>query len=326
MRPIDRNIELALALVATAPVLAFDIETTGLDNEARVCGYAVSDGTKAVYVPVRHLTGNISCPPERFERRLNLAFRERARRGRRTIGFNIGFDLFHAGRYGVWPGAPLEDAQINEVLIYEYHRAYDLASCLERRGLPGKDDVVLIHALGEEFGGSRTRSVQMKNFWRLPGDSRLVWDYATGDVLGTYRLWAVQQEEITRPDPQGHTLERVQRMECELIPYLARMRVKGIRVDQAHAERAVASLDTQIEQALQGFPQGFNPGRIDELHSWMSDRDAASPYLTKKLKPSYTSKTLEGSEPGRQVLLLRQLMKTKSTFLAPMLGQGSYLS
>src|SRR4051812_3992763 len=315
------NVELALALVATAPVLAFDIETTGLDNEARVCGYAVSDGTKAVYVPVRHLTGNIPCPPERFERRLNLAFHERARRGRLTVGFNIGFDLFHAGRYGVWPGAPLEDAQINEVLIYEYHRAYDLASCLERRGLPGKDDVVLIHALSEEFGGSRTRSSQMKNFWRLPGDSRLVWDYATGDVLGTYRLWAVQQEEITRPDPQGHTLERVQRMECELIPYLARMRVKGIRVDQAHAERAVASLDTQIEQALQGFPQGFNPGRIDELHSWMSDRDAASPYLTKKLKPSYTSKTLEGSEPGRQVLLLRQLMKTKSTFLAPMLGK-----
>jgi hypothetical protein len=45
------------------------------------------------------------------------------------------------------------------------------------------------------------------------------------------------------------------------------------------------------------------------------------PYLTKKLKPSYTSKTLEGSEPGRQVLLLRQLLKTKSTFLAPMLGK-----
>jgi hypothetical protein len=68
------NIELALALVATAPVLAFDIETTGLDNEARVCGYAVSDGAQAVYVPVRHLAGNVACAPERFERRLNLAF------------------------------------------------------------------------------------------------------------------------------------------------------------------------------------------------------------------------------------------------------------
>jgi len=314
------NVELALALVATAPVLAYDIETTGLDNDARVCGYAVSDGTKAVYIPVRHLTGNIDAA-DRFENRLNLAFHERARRGRRTVGFNVGFDLLHSGRYGVWPGAPLEDAQINEVLIYEYHRAYDLASCLERRGLPGKDDVALIHALSKEFGGARTRTAQMKNFWRLPGDGRLAQDYARGDVLGTYALWAVQQAEITAPDLQGHTLERVHRLECELIPYLARMRVKGIKVDQAYAERAVSALDSQIEQALQGFPQGFSPGRIDELHSWMSDRDAASPYLTKKLKPSYTSKTLEGSEPGRQVLLLRQLLKTKSTFLSPMLGR-----
>jgi hypothetical protein len=43
----------------------------------------------------------------------------------------------------------------------------------------------------------------MKNFWRLPGDGRLAWDYATGDVLGTYRLWAVQQEEITRAGSAG---------------------------------------------------------------------------------------------------------------------------
>ena len=314
------RIELALALVSTAPVLAFDIETTGLDSDARVCGYAVSDGDKAVYVPVRHASGNVEAP-ERFERRLDLAFAERGRRRRRTVGFNIAFDLFHSGRYGVWPRAPLEDAQISEVLIYEYHRAYDLASCLERRGLGGKDDEALIHTLGEQFGGSRTRSVQMKNFWRLPGDGRLAWDYATGDVRGTYRLWAVQQEEIAKPDPQGHTLERVHRLECELIPYLARMRVKGIRVDQAYAERAIATLDAQIEQALQGFPQGFNPGKIIELHEWMSEHDAASPHLTKKLKPSYTSKTLEASDPGRQVLNLRQLLKTKSTFLAPMLGK-----
>jgi hypothetical protein len=53
----------------------------------------------------------------------------------------------------------------------------------------------------------------------------------------------------------------------------------------------------------------------------MSEHDAASPYLTKKLKPSYTAKTLEASDPGRQVLNLRQLLKTKSTFLAPMLGK-----
>jgi DNA polymerase-1 len=319
MRLSDR-IELGLALTATAPVLAYDIETTGLDADCRVCGYAFADAEREVYVPVRHQTGNIERAPEQFERALAIAFTERQRRGLRTVGFNLGFDLFHSGRYGVWPGAPLEDVQINDVLIYEYHRAYALSDVLERRGLAGKDDKALIDRLGDQFGGARTRSVQMRNFWRLPGDSRTAWDYATSDVRGTYAAWLVQQEEITRPDDQGHTLERVHRLECELIPYLARMRVKGIRVDKSYAERAVAALDGQIEEALQAFPQGFNPARTSELHEWMKEHDAASPNLTKKLKPSYTARFLESSEPGRKVSHLRQLLKTKSTFLQPMLG------
>jgi DNA polymerase-1 len=316
---LTKRIELALALVATAPTLAFDIETSGLEHDARVVGYAVSDGRLAVYVPVRHDTGNVD-NPELFERRLNLSFRDRSRRALRTVGFNIGFDLFHSGRYGVFPGEPVEDAQINEVLVYEYHRAYDLESCLQRRGLPGKDDEALLEELARRFGGSKTRRVQMRNFWRLPGDGRLAWDYACSDVLGTHRLWAVQQEEITAPDAQGHTLEKVHRLECDLIPHLARMRIKGIRIDKAYTEQAVATLEERIDKALQHFPQGFNPARIDELHTWMTGKGAASQYLTGTGKPSYTSKTLEGSEAGRQVTELRQLLKTRSTFLSPMLG------
>jgi DNA polymerase-1 len=316
---LTERIELALALVATAPRLAFDIETTGLEHDARVVGYAVSDGRVAVYVPVRHQLGNINCP-ESFEKSLALAFRERSRQGYLTIGFNIGFDLFHAGRYGVWPGKPIEDAQINEVLIYEYHRAYDLQSCLERRGFPGKDDEALLEELARRFGGAKTRRVQMRNFWRLPGEGRLAWDYACSDVLGTYALWAVQQEEIAAPDAQGNTLQQVHRLECDLIPHLARIRTKGIRIDQSYAENAVATLEQRIDQALKNFPQGFNPSRIDELHAWMTGQGAASQYLTNTGKPSYTSKTLEGSAAGQKVTELRQLQKTRSTFLAPMLG------
>ena len=313
------RIELALALTATASTLGYDIETTGLDADCLICGYAFSDGTTSVYVPVRHLTGNIERAPEAFEKALAIAFTERTRRGLLTVGFNLGFDLFHSYRHGVWPGAPLEDALINEVLIYEYHRAYKLSDCLERRGLSGKEEEAVYNRLAEEFGGPRTRN-SMKNFWRLPGDSRLCWDYAVSDVVGALQLRAVQQEEIARPDDQGHTLERVHRLECELIPYLARMRVKGIKVDQAYAERAIALLDRQIDEALQAFPQGFNPARIVELHEWMTEHEAASPNRTKKLKPSYTAKLLESTEPGQKVLWLRQLLKTKSTFLAPMLG------
>ena len=206
-------------------------------------------------------------------------------------------------------------------MIYEYHRAYNLQSCLERRGLPGKNDQELYVELARRFGGAKTRRVQMRNFWRLPGDGRLAWDYACSDVTGTYALWAVQQDELAAPDPQGNTLAKVHRLECDLIPHLVRMRVKGIKIDQAYAEQAVATLDREIDQALQSFPQGFNPGKIDTLHAWMTEQGAASHYLTGTGRPSYTSKTLEGTPAGRQVTQLRQLLKTRSTFLSPMLGQ-----
>src|SRR3954452_9570892 len=124
MQPTDLC-EFAVALVATADVIAFDIETTGLDESADVVGYALADVDRTIYVPVRHASGNIDRPAQ-FEKALALAFKSRERLGRKTVGFNIGFDLFHAGRRGIHIGAPIEDAQINEVLLFEYHRAYDL--------------------------------------------------------------------------------------------------------------------------------------------------------------------------------------------------------
>src|SRR3954470_22529442 len=312
--------ELAVALVATAPVIAYDIETTGLELDAEVVGYAVADAHRALYIPVRHASHNVE-EPEKFELALKHAFNTRTRLGLKTVGFNVGFDLFHSGRYGICPGAPLEDAQINEVLIYEYHRAYDLGACCERRGLPGKDETELLRELQSRFGGSRTRRVQMRNFWRLPGTHPLVWSYASGDARATYDLWAAQQGELFEPDAFGYTLHEVHRVEHALIPHLARMRIKGIRVDTAYAEQACDQIDRDITQARVGFPQDFNAARTKLLHQWMTDQGAPSPYQTKLGKPSYTARILEGSDPGRQVLHLRQLEKTRSAFLAPMLGR-----
>ena len=247
MQLTDR-IELALALVATAPRLAYDIETDWARADCRVVGYAF------VGRPRRRLRAG-AAPVRQRRRRLSnssgpsLAFANARVRVLLTIGFNIGFDLFHSGRYGVWPGAPVEDAQINEVLIYEYHRAYDSPTAWNGAGSPGKDDEALIDRLGERFGGARTRSVQMQNFWRLPGDEPA--------RLGLRRertssapiaLWARAAGGDHRPDAQGNTLERVHRLECDLIPHLARMRVKGIRVDKSYAEQAIALLERQIDR------------------------------------------------------------------------------
>ena len=78
------------------------------------------------------------------------------------------------------------------------------------------------------------------------------------------------------------------------------MRVKGIRVDQDYAEQAIAQIDGRIDEALQDFPQGFNPARTGDVHAWMTEQGAASPYLTGTGKPSYTQKILEHSGRARR--------------------------
>ena len=69
------------------------------------------------------------------------------------------------------------------------------------------------------------------------------------------------------------------------------------------------------------FPQGFNPARIDELHAWMTTMMQPLPVSDEDWQAIlYERRFLESSEPGQKVTELRQLLKTKSTFLAPMLG------
>jgi hypothetical protein len=127
-----------------------------------------------------------------------------------------------------------------------------------------------LRELQHRFGGSRTRRVQMRNFWRLPGTHPLVWRYASGDARATYDLWLAQQAELFEPDAFGYTLHEVHRIEHALIPHLARMRIKGIRVDTAYASRRLRQIDREITQARVGFPQDFNPARTETLHRWMT--------------------------------------------------------
>src|SRR5215472_15434750 len=95
------NPTLALKLVKTAKVIAFDVETTGLTEGDRPCGYVVTGNGHSLYVPIRHGGGGNIPSAEKFEKQLAVAFAERARKKLLTVGHNLAFDLWMARKEGI---------------------------------------------------------------------------------------------------------------------------------------------------------------------------------------------------------------------------------
>lgn len=307
--------ELALKIVRTSPVMAFDTETSGLQPGSDfICGYVATDWDHSVYVPVRHEAGGNIAMHEDFEAELNDAFAERHRMGYRTVGHNLGFDL----RFTLWQGikilGPLEDTMINESLIDDRTIGYGLDDCSARHQVTVKKGGELYAAIAQRFGGIPDRK-QMANFWRMPGDDSQVVDYATGDGVSTLELWQSQQKLL-----DAEELRVPWQLECDLIPYLARLHHRGIRIDMDYASRIEDVIKGRIEEASKVFAAGFNarsPNGVEALFraNGYSD-DQFDRTITGKV--SFTEKWLERNEIGNAILGVRRLEKMRDSFIKPL--------
>jgi|GEM_PF-1787511 len=312
--------DLALRIVRTSPVIAYDTETDGLLVTSIIVGYVITDWEHSVYVPVRHEAGGNIPHVDEFEAALADAFAERTRLGLRTVGHHLGFDLRGSLRRGIVVGSPCEDTQINETLIDDTTIGLGLDDCARRHGVTEKKGDELYRAIAQRFGGMPDRK-SMANYWRMPGDDFLVVDYATGDGVTTLELWQSQQKLIDEDN-----IRVPWQLECDLLPYLARMHHRGIRVDADYAEKSAVELKASIETAKAKFPPGFNVRSTSELEGLfraqgytdnMFDRTPPS-----KTKPngqlSFKEKWLEKSAIGEDVLSVRRLEKAGSSFIAPL--------
>ena len=223
MSPI--NPELALEIVRRSPLIAFDTETTGLTVKDKVCGWVITDEHHSLYVPVRHEGGGNIPDAQEFEKALYNAFYSRYLSGIRTVGHNLGFDLRIAARHGVVIAGPVEDTMINESVINDLTVGYGLEECAARHQVAAKKGAEIYAAIAAKFGGLADRK-QMQHFYKMAGDDPVVVDYATGDGTSTLELRGKQQVLLDRDD-----LRRVWKLECDLIPYLARMHSRGLRID-----------------------------------------------------------------------------------------------
>lgn len=307
--------ELALQIVRTDPVIAFDTETTGLTPGVdKICGFVITNWQYSVYVPIRHEAGGNIPNPEDFIAALRDAFAERHRMGFRTVGHNLGFDL----RFCLWEDlpilGPLEDTMINEALINDRTIGYGLDECSARHQVTVKKGAELYAAIARRFGGIPDRK-QMQHFWRMPGDDPVVLDYATGDGVSTLELWRSQQ-----PILDAEELRVPWQLECDLLPYVARLHRRGIRIDTDYASRIDGIIATQLEEAKKLFPAGFNarsPKEVEELYR-LNGYGGDDFVRTATGKPSFTESWLERNEIGQAMLKIRRLEKLRDSFVKPL--------
>lgn len=315
--------ELAIQIVAedNNPI-AYDTETDGVEVTSKAVGYVITNQEYSIYVPVRHEPGGNIPNGEAFEAELASAFRERGRSGYRTVGHNLGFDLRISLRRGIELRYPLEDTMINELLIDDRTRGYGLEeSCVRRQVTPKKGEALYSH-IAARFGGLPDRK-QMANFWRMPGDDELVFDYAVGDGISTLELWRVQQRILDAED-----LRRAWELECQLLPYLARMHHRGMKVDMEYGASLLSEdglLETQIREAKSVFPAGFNPRSSSQVEALFRRQGYGDDDFdrTENGKPSFTEKWLSRNEIGEAIIKWRQLEKCRDSFILPIVERNN---
>jgi DNA polymerase-1 len=308
-----------LDMVTSAKALVVDTETTGVDPLTdRLVGWVFATEGESHYVPVAHTGGgNRFDDPAPWHRALQAAFKERTRLGYLTIGHRLPFDLWFAAKAGVIIDGPFEDTQLNEILIQDNLRAYDLDASAERRGVPMKAGAALYAKLAERFGTKRTAGrSNMKYFHLLPGSDRDAQAYAKSDGVATWELWKAQQEALDDLE-----LRPVHRLECALIPHLARARRAGIRIDLPGLDQAFEALEIERVNAMRFLPDNFDIGKKDQIREYLFDQGYEENDFerTPTGKLSTAKKTLKNfGEAGERILRLRTATSTKTSFMTPL--------
>jgi DNA polymerase I-like protein with 3'-5' exonuclease and polymerase domains len=260
-------------------------------DDGHISGVAVARGSVSSYYPVRHEGTEGLRDPEALAAWLSELFRSDT-----PIVFqNAPYDLGWLSTWGVPCPHVLDDTHAMAVMIDENRMTYDLDSLCEWQGLPGKDET-LLREVCANYGWHTTKTVK-SNMWRLP--AKYVGPYAEVDALSTLAL-----AQRLRPLLAAEGLEKAYRTEMGLIPMVLEMRRRGIRIDEARAERTASQLDAQRDEILTDIRHKLaKPGLTmdwlrspDKLASVFNDLQLKYPMTPKSDKASFESEWLEAQD------------------------------
>ena len=261
--------------------------------------------------------------------------REQFPKIRKAVNHNIKFDWHMLRVVGIhMPPEKCECTMIRAALINEHLMDYSL-DALAKKYLKHQKMTSIYDELAALFGGSATKSAQVKNFPRAP--RAMMKRYACADTEAADELWRWQEKEIYEKDRFGFSLEEVWMLEKRLFPHLCRSEMRGIRVDVEYAEAAIPELTSRIEQNIYELKRDtridieVNSGKSLEAYfkpkqhglnaqgqpMWFT-KSGEQLMTTGGGKPSYSKDSIKGlKDPvAQKVIATRKLIKTRDTFIS----------
>ena len=313
----EAQLEKWIALIRDRGAVAIDTETTGL-NEMVVdlvgISLAVAAG-KACYIPLTHkegegdLFGGDALLPDQLytERCLDLLRPVLEDDAIIKIGQNMKYDAKIFKRYGV-SIQPIDDTML---------MSYAMHGGMHGHGMDTLSDRYLNHKpipIKELLGTGKSAIT----FDRVKIDEAV--KYAAEDADITWRLWSLFK-------PQLHLTEvtRVyERLERPLVPVLAEMEMRGVKVDRDALSRMsnnFAQKMAALEDEIHGRAgENFNVGSPKQLGEILFDKMGLEGGKKGKTGAYSTGVDVledlaaEGHDLPARVLDWRQMSKLKSTY------------
>ena len=294
-----------LAAMAKGGAFCFDLETTGLDPKScEIIGMAVSlEPHTGFYVPLPGEREATAAVLEEFRPLLEDEAIEK-------VGHNLKFDVAALLWHGIEVRGKLFDTMIAAFLAApDLRRSMDYLS----QALLGYRPIPITALIGEK--GEEQRSMA-----EVPVQE--VTRYAAEDADVTLQLREVVWPQVVEKEQ----VEVFERVECPLIPVLARMEREGIRVEADALTGLSQEMSEEIQRSgqrieeLAGEP--FNLNSPSQLGTILFDKLQLDPNArrTQKSKQYKTDEQVLTRlairhEIAREILSYRLCTKLKSTYL-----------
>ena len=204
-------------------------------NNGKIVGIALADKHQMVYLPIDHLGG------DNLDKNVVFQYvRKVIDECDELIMANATYDLGWLTCTGTHASKPVRDIQVAEALIDEERYSYSLNS-LAKKYLKKEKKEDKLRDAAESYGLD-----PKSEMWKLP--ARHVGKYAEMDARLTYDVYQHQ-----KPILEEQELLRVWELECELIPVLVSMSMKGVPVDLDAAEQFNQDLKVREMSLLDEF-------------------------------------------------------------------------
>lgn len=325
--------EALIRRIASSPTIVLDVETSGLDwRRNHIVGWVITLGPTpgdTAYVPVRHAGGGnlphdyqIPSTSEGWDGSIHpfetilLPVLE----NKHLIFHNGAFDMRFMHRIGWKSSGKIWDTMIAAYLTNELRPSLSLDACCKDEKVEAKKGEELYKAIAQKFGCAADRS-SMGHYWKMSGEEFVVHDYGSGDGTSTWQLWGVLQPQLITPyyrtPVKEYSLEKVAKVEMNLIPVLHKMSVRGIKIDEEKLNIVINETETTLKEGMQKLGD-MNVKSPIAVKAYLEKHGITNWPLTEKGAPSFPEAWLKTTEPGSNIVLVRKSRTLLDNFLKPM--------